>query len=449
MYKFILSFRYMYKRRISYLAFLAVALCVFIVVIVMTVLRGLVGDFKQKNHDFIGDCIVGTESLVGFPYYEDFVEILQGQDFVEAVSPVIKSYALISPRGSNYNKGVEILGIDPVKHCQATEFGKSLFYHRDNIPEAFVPAYEPNLPGCVPGIDLVLKRDSRGKYHQPDRPLKLGWSISSFPLTPKGALAKAGLGMVNTKTYYYSDNSHSGLARVDDNTFYVSFNEAQTLCGMDAPIKRVSWLHIKFTENTELEYGCRNLLSLWQQFKESASEKPGADLLVNVVVRSWKEHHRGFIAAMEKEQVMMTVMFVLVGLTTVFIVFVIFYMIISHKSKDIGVLRSIGVSGRDIIYLFSYFAFLIGFLGSVAGTFFGWMFLVKINEIESWLFKHFEFQLWDRTIYAIGDIPNTLDLGTLIVIIISAITACLLGGILPSWQGSKMNPTEALQVNQL
>jgi lipoprotein-releasing system permease protein len=178
-------------------------------------------------------------------------------------------------------------------------------------------------------------------------------------------------------------------------------------------------------------------------------DEPGADLLSNVVVRSWKEHHRGFIAAMEKEQAMMTVMFILVGFTTVFIVFVVFYMIISHKSKDIGVLRSIGVSGSEIIYLFSFFAFLIGLLGSLVGTFFGWLFLSKINEIESWLFEQLEFQLWDRSIYAIGDIPNNLDLSTIIVVIISAIVACLLGAILPSWQGSKLNPIESLQVSQL
>jgi lipoprotein-releasing system permease protein len=449
MYKFILSFRYMYKRRISYLAFLAVALCVFIVVIVMTVLKGLVGDFKQKNHNFIGDCVVGTESLVGFPYYEDFIEVLEGQDFIEAVSSVIKSYALISPRGSNYHKGVELIGIDPVKHGRATEFGKSLFYNHDNISESFVPAYEPNLPGCVPGIDLVLMRDSRGKYYQPDRPLMLAWSISSFPLTPKGALAKAGLGMVNTKSYYYSDNSHSGLARVDGNVFYIRFSEAQTLCGMDTPIKRASWIHIKFDDNTDLLHGCGRVKSLWQQYMLTKIDEPGADLLSNVVVRSWKEHHRGFIAAMEKEQAMMTVMFILVGFTTVFIVFVVFYMIISHKSKDIGVLRSIGVSGSEIIYLFSFFAFLILLFCSLVSTFFGWLFLSKINEIESWLFEHLEFQLWDRAIYAIGEIPNNLDLSTLIVIVISAIVACLLGAILPSWQGSKLNPIESLQVSQL
>ena len=44
----------------------------FIVVVVMTVMTGLVRDFKEKNHKFTGDCVVGTESLVGFPYYEDF-----------------------------------------------------------------------------------------------------------------------------------------------------------------------------------------------------------------------------------------------------------------------------------------------------------------------------------------------------------------------------------------
>jgi len=69
MYKIILASRYLLKRRITYFAVLAVGLCVFIVVIVMTVMTGLVRDFKQKNHDFVGDCVVGTESLVGFAYY--------------------------------------------------------------------------------------------------------------------------------------------------------------------------------------------------------------------------------------------------------------------------------------------------------------------------------------------------------------------------------------------
>ena len=152
---------------------------------------------------------------------------------------------------------------------------------------------------------------------------------------------------------------------------------------------------------------------------------------------------------MEKEQTMLTAMFVLVGVTTVFIVLVVFYMIISHKSKDIGILKSVGISNSNILLLFLCFAFLVGVLGSATGAVAGWRFLVHINQIEGWLFEHFEFQLWDRTIYAIGDIPNTIDLEVLAVIIVSAIGACLAGALIPSWQAARQKPVEILQVTQL
>jgi len=449
MYKIILPFRYLFKRRISYLAFLAVALCVFIVVIVMTVVTGLVTDFKQKNHEFVGDCVIGTESLVGFAYYEDFIKTLEQEDFVEGISAVIKSFALVSPRGTEDNIGVEIMGIDPVRHSQATGFGRTLYYHKNNLSKVFKPAYDPNLPGCVIGIDLRLARDAKGRYAYETIPARIALAVSCIPLTTKGAPAKAGTGLVNTATFYYSDISRSGLARVDSSMIYLPFDQAQMLCGMDGPVKRTNTIHVKFKPNVKLEEGCEKIGLLWQKFVEEKSGDKRAGLLEKVSVQSWKGYRRAFIAPMEKEQTMLTVMFALVGITTVFIVFVVFYMIISHKSKDIGILKSIGVSKGNIIELFSRFAFLVGLLGSVVGLFAGWLFLLKINQIEDWLFARFGFQLWDRTIYAIGDIPNRIDLKVLGVIIVSAIAACLLGAFVPSWQAAKQEPVKTLQVSQL
>jgi len=449
MYKIILPFRYLLKRRISYLAFLSVALCVFIVVVVMTVMTGLVTDFKQKNHEFTGDCIVGTESLVGFAYYEDFVKILERQDFIEGVSAVIKNYALVSPGGTERNIGVEIMGIDPVRHSRATGFGKTLYYRQADVSKAFVPAYDPNLPGCVVGIDRWLVRDTEGRYAYQASPSETSFAVSCFPLTAKGALAKAGAGLVNTRTFYFSDHSQSGLAREDFSLVYLPFEQAQLLCGMAGAVKRASAINIKFKPNVKLTTGCEKVAWLWQRFVQERSGEKRAGLLEKVNVQSWKDYRRAFIAAMEKEQAMLTVMFALVGITTVFIVFVVFYMIISHKSKDIGILKSIGVSNGNIIELFSGFAFLVGLLGSGIGVFAGWLFLLKINGIEDWLFEHFGFQLWDRTMYAIGDIPSAIDLKVLVVIILSAIAACLVGALVPSRQAAKARPVEALQVSQL
>ena len=449
MYKVILPFRYLFRKPISYLALLAVALCVFIVVVVMTVMRGLVTDFRQKNHSFVGDCVVGTESLVGFAYYEDFIEILNREDFIEAVSPVIKSYALITPRGSERSVGVEIMGIEPARHSRVTGFGKTLHHRKGDVSKAFEPVYDPNLAGCVVGIDLWLVRDTRGGYSYGAVPNEMPVVVSCFPLTAKGAPAKAGAGLVNTKTFYFSDTSHSGLARVDSSMVYLPFEQAQLLCGMAGPDKRASRLHIKFKPNQKLQAGCEKVTSLWQRFAQERTSQKLSNLLETVTVQSWKDHRRAFIAAMEKEQTMMIVLFALVGVTTVFIVFVVFYMIVSHKSKDIGILKSIGVSSANVIKLYLGFAFLVGIFGSFVGVLGGWLFLLKINRIEGWLFEHFEFQLWDRTIFAIDDIPNQIEFNTLAVIIISAIAVCLLGALVPSWQAARLKPVTTLQVSQL
>ena len=71
------------------------ALCVFIVLVVMTVMNGLLRDFKQKNHNYAGDCIIASDSLVGFGYYQEFMDILNNQPYVAAASPVAKGVGLV------------------------------------------------------------------------------------------------------------------------------------------------------------------------------------------------------------------------------------------------------------------------------------------------------------------------------------------------------------------
>ncbi|HUT30338.1 MAG TPA: FtsX-like permease family protein [Sedimentisphaerales bacterium] len=448
MYKIILAFRYLFRKRISYLAFFAVALCVFIVAVVMTVMRGLVTDFKQKNHRFVGDCVVGTESLVGFAYYEDFMKVLDGEDFVDSVAPVIKSYALYR-RGSERSFGVQVMGIDAERQSRATGFGETLHYHKDDPARVFEPVLDSNVPGCVVGVDLWLSRDAKGRYSYGAGPGEESITVSCFPLTARGALEKAGMDFVNTKVFRCSDISQSGLARVDGSMVYVPFEWAQLLCGMGGGEKRVSAIYIKFRPDVGVNEGYEKVAVLWKEFVRARSGDRLANLLDQVKVQSWMGYRREFIAAMEKEQTMLIALFALLGVTTVFIVFVVFYMIVSHKSKDIGILKSVGASAGGVVRLFLGFAFLVGVLGSLVGLIFGQLFLLKINEIEGWLFEHFRFQLWDRTIYAIGDIPNKADYNVLLIITISAIFACVLGALIPSWQAARLDPVETLRVGQL
>jgi lipoprotein-releasing system permease protein len=450
MYKIILTIRYLFKRRISWLAVAAVALCVFMVVVVMTVLSGLVIDFKNKNHDFVGDCIISTSSLVGFPYYEEFIGRLQKEaDFVEAASPVIKTWALVTNPTNNQNRGFEIMGIDAQRHCRVTSFGEAIYYHKSDCSRAFVPPYDPNRSGIVIGIDIISTRDSQGIYAHADQPQPLQLVVSCFPLTIKGALAKAGTSLVNTKSFYYSDDVHTGLVNADDEQIYVLFDDLQMLCGMDVGEKRTSAIYMKFKSGADLQQGRDKVAMMWQEFITQRRNDKNASLLTNVRVQTWKEYCREIVAPMEKEQTMMTLLFCLIGIITVFIILVIFYMIVTHKNKDIGILKSVGACNGDVLGLFLGLAVIIGIIGSAVGGLAGIVFLANINHIEDWLFKHFGFQLWDRTIYAIDAIPNKLEPSVLAVILISAIAACLVGAFLPAAQASRRRPVETLQVNQL
>ncbi len=443
MYKFILTVRYLLKRRITHFAIVAVALCVFIVVVVMTVMTGLVQDFKQKNHAFVGDCVVGTESLVGFPYYEEFMARLEDSALVAGVSPVVKNYALLHIMDYDVKRGVEIMGLDPVLHSRTTNFEQTLHFRADEPGKAFVPIHDPNASGCVWGIDLFLLRDAQGQYTYGARPPQLTLTLTCFPLNAQGAPARAGTGLVSSQTFLYSDHSRSGIAMVDGSLVYIPLEHAQRLC-MSGIEKRVNAVYIKLRPGTRVDKGTARVAELWRQFKQAKADAPNAFLLDTVTVQDWKEYRRASIAPMEKEEVLLGLMFLLVGITTVFIVFVVFYMIISHKRRDIGVLKSVGASNVGILSLFCGFAFSVGLLGSCTGALLGWLFLAEINRIEQWLFERFGFQLWDRTIYVIGDIPNRLEFDVLAVIILSAVFSCLIGALIPGYLAARLRPVETL-----
>ena len=449
MYKLILPARYFYKRRITILAVAAIALCVFIVVIVMTVMNGLVIEFKKKNHKFAGDCVINTDSLVGFAYYEEFLAELEKQDFVHAASPVVKSYGLLTQPGAAYNIGIEIMGIEPRTFSRATGFAQTLYYHRDNPEKTFVPDYNPQMPGCVVGIDMIDNaRDRSGEYYHSPSPPRYELIISCFPLTAKGALASVGTDMVNTKTFWFSDDSHSGLVKIDGKMIYVPFDYAQKLCGMTSP-KRASAIHIKFEDTVGIEQGREKVAQMWHDFTRTGDNRKHANLFANVKVQSWTEYRRATIAPMEKEQTMLTMLFLMLGIITVFIIFVVFYMIISHKRKDIGILKSVGVTSPAVMQIFTTYAILIGLAGAVIGTAAACGFLVKLNNIEDWVFSRFGWELFNKEVYAIGYLPNSIEWKVLTVVVFSAILASLIGAFLPSMYAVRRRPVEILQVDQL
>ena len=273
--------------------------------------------------------------------------------------------------------------------------------------------------------------------------------ITCFPLSYKGTLAKAGTDIVNTKSFNICNDYESGVAKVDSSVIYIPFETAQLLCGMAGSNPRVSAIYIKLKENQDLSVAIMKIEELWQSFIKDYEGTRFYSLLQNVKVEDWKTYRSESIAPMEKEQTMLIALFMLIGLVTVFVVFVIFFMIINHKRKDIGIYKSFGISSVQLNKVFLIFSSFIGISGAVFGSAAGWFFLMNINKLEDWLFDKMGWQLWDRTIYNIGDIPNEIRSEVVLSIFISALIACLIGAFLPVQKAVRLKPVEILQVDQL
>ena len=215
MYKLKLAIRYLVRRRISYFAVAAVALCVFVVLVVITVLTGLTANFKGKVHNSVGDCVVGSKSLVGFGYFDEFMEILSEQPYVAAATPLIKTHSLITirrPGRIGFDITREVVGIEPESFARVTSFSDWTQFNKDDLTKVFEPPYDANFSGCVPGIEILYERDEEGNFQAIDEPPQIAFELVCIPLTAKGRLARAGAGEFSSKTFYCSDLFRAGYS---------------------------------------------------------------------------------------------------------------------------------------------------------------------------------------------------------------------------------------------
>lgn len=171
-------------------------------------------------------------------------------------------------------------------------------------------------------------------------------------------------------------------------------------------------------------------------------EVPSPD---RIRIRSWRDINGTMIAAVEKETGLVLFIFGLVCFTTVFLVLAIFWSMVSEKTKDIGILRSLGASTTGIAWLWLRYGAAIGFVGAAVGVTAGFFVVRNINGIHDWLGETFNFVIWDPAVYYFAEIPSDMDWFKALVVGVVGILTCLLGAAIPATRAARMDPVKALR----
>ena len=546
MYAAQLANRYLTSRIIPLIAVGAVALCVALVVIVVSVMSGFLDMLKSSGRTLMGDVVINYP-VRGLPWYQDLIREIESLPEAEAATPLIDTYGLVRmPYPPGADKEVvtaNVWGIEPQGFERVTDFSRSLYWKppTDEAAAAAMAADDPrrmlapqieadgrslrqfgtDIPGLVMGIhvSIVNERMRDGSYRT-----RSGWfmpdqrvTLTLVPISGKGTVAEP-----TERIFPVVNEFRSGVYQIDKNRVLIPLEEAQRMLRLDEGLQydldappnadgsqpvlgkspaRVHRVLVRAKPGVTPAALRDAVQDAYVRFAMAAAAdpakvvKPPRPEVVSIL--TWEQHLRDLIGPVEKEREMMRILFSIVYLVCAGLVLSIFWAIVQEKSRDIGILRSIGASRPGVLWIFLQYGLVIGAAGGVVGIGLGWLVINNINAIHetigedaprwSWilafalsvgalimslrgarrgvllptllwlvggvtlglvgagLLAHRGTLIWDPAVYYFSTIPNRVDWFTAALTWVGAVVFSVLGASVPAAKAADIDPVRALR----
>ncbi len=298
----------------------------------------------------------------------------------------------------NYQQGVALRGVTP----EATERLSDQLIAGDWAFEST----RSGLPGVVLGFRLA---DRLLVYPGDTVSLVSGHGAE---LTPAGFIPKF-------KKLEVVGLFRSGMFEYDNQMGYIALATAQDLLGLGEAVTGVAlWVN-----------------DPWQA--DLTAERLEQELGYPYTFRDWKQLNEGLFSALKLEKMGMALILLLIVLVAAFNIVSTLIMVVTDKTREIGILRSMGLTARRILKVFMLQGLIIGVAGTLLGLVGG--------LLLSWAIDYFELISLPGDVYLISRIPITLDLLDLALIVVASILISFTATIYPSRQAARLTPVEAIR----
>ncbi|MAH03036.1 MAG: lipoprotein-releasing system transmembrane subunit LolC [Candidatus Pelagibacter sp.] len=402
----LVAFRYLKPKRkegflkiISIFSFLGIALGVAVLIIVMSVMNGFRTELIDK--------ILGFNAHIIVKPFEKKIES-QNLNKLNLLSNIIdKTMFSFNGEGILINKddtkGILIRGylkndLKKINLLQKGIFEGSL----DNFNKNTISI------GKDLAISLDLKVDD-----------KITLMSSSGIQTIIGTLPKQ-------EIFTISSIFNSGFAEFDQNVIFMPVEDA-----------------ISFFEASDDDLFLEIYLIKPERIDEA--KKKIQDLFSDYFVYSWADLNQSFFGALKVERNVMFIILSLIIIVAAFNIISGLTILVKNKTKEIAILRTLGVSSKSISKIFFLVGFSIGFFATLTGVFLGVMFSYNIEKIRSLLSDLFNISLFPEEIYFLSKMPSEIDLNSILIITLCSLVITILVSIFPSYAASKLDPIKALK----
>jgi lipoprotein-releasing system permease protein len=237
----------------------------------------------------------------------------------------------------------------------------------------------------------------------------------------------------------------SGVFTITD--FYESKMSEYDSAFVFVPLKKLQEMRGMIHPST----GVANVTSIQVRLKEGVDLNEVRDDLRAAfppelyAISTWRDKQGPLLAAVQMETAILNILLFLIIAVAGFGILAIFFMIVVEKTKDIGVLKSLGASAAGIMAIFLSYGLCLGTVGSGAGVVLGLLFVANIDRIRVWVETLTGQEVFDPSIYYFQEIPAIVHPLTVAWVIAGAILIAVLASILPALRAARLHPVEALR----
>jgi len=404
--------RYLRSRRstrlvslITLIATGGVTVGVMALIVVMGVMNGLQTDLREK-------ILVASPHLRITTYGEglrldDWPQVLErvrGQPGVLAAAPFVLSEGLLSA-GHDYAQGVRVLGIEPDTGMMAVT----------SLPRHFVrgdlsfQTSRSDLDGAV-----VLGR-------------RLAERISAFPgdtvtlVSPAGSKFNAALGTLIPKfwTFEVTGYFETGMYEYDNAYVVLPRPLAQRYAGLG---QAVTGLDVRLSDP-------------WR----AREIGPAIEDTLRYPYRAidWQTQNASLFSALQLEKLAMGLILLLIVIVAAFNIVSTLTMVVTDKTREIGILRAMGLPAASVRRVFVLQGAFIGLVGTTLGT--------GLGLLVARLVDRRQLIALDPSVYFIDHLPVRVDPADLALIVVASVVVATIATVYPARQAAGLAPVEAIR----
>ena len=218
----------------------------------------------------------------------------------------------------------------------------------------------------------------------------------------------------------------TGLAEFDQNVIFMPFENANSLF-----------------ELTDIDIDLE--IFLYKPDKVQLIKEKIQKIFSDYYVYSWADLNKSFFGALKVERNVMFIILTLIIIVAAFNIISGLTILVKNKTKEIAILRTLGISKNSIAKVFFLTGFIIGFLATVTGVTIGIFFSYYIEEIRVLITSIFNIRLFPEEIYFLSQMPSEINLGYILIISFFSLLITFLATIVPSLAAANLDPIKALK----